>query len=1028
MNSVCRDIFRAVHEGVWLSIEYQNKGQQVTKYWIGIKDIVAHKRALIVDGLHLGQHEIKELYIYIDSILSSSILEGTYQPKNRRLIDDIALNPQKYRTLFEDVANMKVLNYLCDCNRLDTVPYECDYSLITRLDGDCLTRRDGKNALLGVRLNLTDEQFGEIVAHFQYRSQLGQQEGKSGSCGRIRIKQLALNVLSIYTAKGLYVLAYRRLRLDVKQKSMRPDDETTICREFTVNGMKQSIRKFLDAEDYDLLDHFDQNAELIKDKITHSNTKLRGVDDMPYCIAIGREPVIDLEHEYNAILDSCAKGEACIPVQAFFGNYLDRPRSSRKVYPLALLNQKVNLDQLLAIHNAINNPLAYIQGPPGTGKTNTILNTISTAFFNGKSVLFCSYNNHPIDSVFDSLQKITYRGKQVPFPIIRLGNNEKVYEAILYIREIYERTRQVNIFDKTLERKKDDKIRQTRQLTALLHNYEEVLMLQEKKETLLKMLDSTKLLPFDVQLRGEQLPRLEQELYKNGEIRLEDAQKLLYDDTEEFLKYLYYKSAQYIQKLGKEKYDGLRKILYMEQPQEEGRSLRECQVEEFNKYLSDTAHLKDLLEVFPIVATTCISAHKLGNPEPSFDMVVMDEASQCNTAIGLVAVLRGKQLMLVGDPQQLNPVIVMDKKDNFILRRNYQVSKEYDYIENSIYKTYLACDAGSYEVLLSHHYRCNRKIIEFNNKKYYNSKLHVETVSTQENPLVYVDITDNYSDYKNTAPAEARKVVEFASLNKDKSIGVITPFVNQKDYITRLLAVSGLENVTCGTVHAFQGDEKDVIIFSTAITDQTYQGTYDWLKNNKELINVATSRAREQLVVLSSTKNMERLHGDSDEDDLYELVHYVRTNGTSQVTGRTPASRALGIKPYSTETEEAFLNNLNHALGNVILNNRKCTVKKEVAISQVFQSNITGLDLFYTGRFDFVVYEKRDGGEYPILAIELDGREHQDNDAVRLRDAKKNRICQEHGFELIRIDNSYARRYYFVKEILIRYFKSVKMV
>ena len=54
MNSVCRDIFRAVHEGVWLSIEYQNKGQQVTKYWIGIKDIVAHKRALIVDGLHLG--------------------------------------------------------------------------------------------------------------------------------------------------------------------------------------------------------------------------------------------------------------------------------------------------------------------------------------------------------------------------------------------------------------------------------------------------------------------------------------------------------------------------------------------------------------------------------------------------------------------------------------------------------------------------------------------------------------------------------------------------------------------------------------------------------------------------------------------------------------------------------------------------------------------------------------------------------------------------------------------------------------
>ena len=48
---------------------------------------------------------------------------------------------------------------------------------------------------------------------------------------------------------------------------------------------------------------------------------------------------------------------------------------------------------------------------------------------------------------------------------------------------------------------------------------------------------------------------------------------------------------------------------------------------------------------------------------------------------------------------------------------------------------------------------------------------------------------------------------------------------------------------------AFQGDEKDVVLFSLALTEQTGQGTYDWLKNNKELINVATSRAKEQLVI-----------------------------------------------------------------------------------------------------------------------------------------------------------------------------------
>ena len=37
MNQICRDIFRAIHEGKWLKIEYRNKADQITKYWIGIR-------------------------------------------------------------------------------------------------------------------------------------------------------------------------------------------------------------------------------------------------------------------------------------------------------------------------------------------------------------------------------------------------------------------------------------------------------------------------------------------------------------------------------------------------------------------------------------------------------------------------------------------------------------------------------------------------------------------------------------------------------------------------------------------------------------------------------------------------------------------------------------------------------------------------------------------------------------------------------------------------------------------------------
>lgn len=257
----------------------------------------------------------------------------------------------------------------------------------------------------------------------------------------------------------------------------------------------------------------------------------------------------------------------------------------------------------------------------------------------------------------------------------------------------------------------------------------------------------------------------------------------------------------------------------------------------------------------------------------------------------------------------------------------------------------------------------------------------------------------------------------------ERSVGIITPFARQRECIEDLLKVRGYANASCGTVHAFQGDEKDVVIFSLAVTDRTRPETYKWLKDNKELINVATSRAREQLVVLSNQAQLDRLHaGQAGSDDLYELVQYVKSHGTSRVTAKPAASRALGIKPYSTKTEDAFLENLNHALDNAFLDGRRCTVRREVAISQVFVDNPSCVDLFYTGRFDFVVYERQGGRLMPILAIELDGKEHRGDPAVQARDRKKEAICREHGFELIRVENSYARRYHYIKEILIRYF------
>ncbi len=90
-SSVCLDIFRAIHGSKWLSIEYKNKQEEITKYWIGIIDVNPVKQMLRVEGLHLGQFSTMQLNTFVDSILSSSLIEGSYYDVADTLKEDIQI-------------------------------------------------------------------------------------------------------------------------------------------------------------------------------------------------------------------------------------------------------------------------------------------------------------------------------------------------------------------------------------------------------------------------------------------------------------------------------------------------------------------------------------------------------------------------------------------------------------------------------------------------------------------------------------------------------------------------------------------------------------------------------------------------------------------------------------------------------------------------------------------------------------------------------------------------------------------------
>lgn len=78
MNNITRQIFRAVYEGKWLYVEYCNKkSEQVSRFWIGIKDILKNKDGTLYtlqcSGLHLHTYTLADnMLLSVEGITSTA--------------------------------------------------------------------------------------------------------------------------------------------------------------------------------------------------------------------------------------------------------------------------------------------------------------------------------------------------------------------------------------------------------------------------------------------------------------------------------------------------------------------------------------------------------------------------------------------------------------------------------------------------------------------------------------------------------------------------------------------------------------------------------------------------------------------------------------------------------------------------------------------------------------------------------------------------------------------------------------------
>ncbi|CBG73582.1 MULTISPECIES: caspase, EACC1-associated type [Streptomyces] len=260
-----------------------------------------------------------------------------------------------------------------------------------------------------------------------------------------------------------------------------------------------------------------------------------------------------------------------------------------------------------------------------------------------------------------------------------------------------------------------------------------------------------------------------------------------------------------------------------------------------------------------------------------FDLVVIDEASQCSIPSVLPLLFRARRALIIGDPMQLGhiPGVSPQQEQQARVRAGLSAAQLEDHrLTYHVYSSYHAAEQhGDSALLLDEHYRCHPRIADIVNGYCYAGQLQVLTDVRRQVPaldpvgaadpapaLGWVDVTRGESarggdgrSWRNAAEAEAvRRVVDelLARLPQDATVGVVTPFRAQKEALARVWRDD--DRVRVGTVHAFQGGQRDVMVLSPVATHNTPPRTTHWVASQVNLWNVAVTRAKSQLITVGT--------------------------------------------------------------------------------------------------------------------------------------------------------------------------------
>jgi very-short-patch-repair endonuclease len=256
-----------------------------------------------------------------------------------------------------------------------------------------------------------------------------------------------------------------------------------------------------------------------------------------------------------------------------------------------------------------------------------------------------------------------------------------------------------------------------------------------------------------------------------------------------------------------------------------------------------------------------------------FDLVIIDEASQCDIASVLPLLFRAKRAVIIGDDKQLTHITSINEMQDTHLLEKYDLQDKFmswSYSATSLYQ--LATSLSNIEsiVTLRDHHRSHADIIGYSNKHFYEGGLRVATKYENLKPIPnepavrWIDVKgkcirpETGSSYNDREAEEVvKELARLVATGYKGSIGVVTPFHAQAVRIMDKLRLKQdladrltVRNFLCDTVHKFQGDERDVMIFSSVVSDGITEGAVSFLDRTGKLFNVAITRARAALILV----------------------------------------------------------------------------------------------------------------------------------------------------------------------------------